>query len=189
MAQRGVHGSARSSARPTSRARIETRNAAAGPLSMVAAPGQPAGRGLKRSRKGWAYRHDAAAPGQPAGRGLKHDYYAGADCLTKGSARPTSRARIETLDEDEIDAELEGSARPTSRARIETQGQRYLMELNLAAPGQPAGRGLKHGVKVHVLLMLNAAPGQPAGRGLKRVALQVQRKTLGQRPANQPGED
>ena len=135
------------SARPSGRARIETRPRAATRPGCAVAPGLRAGRGLKR----------LGAP-----RGLLG--------LT-GSARPSGRARIETcsgsrawpavrrvapglragrgLKRDARRRDSAGrdrSARPSGRARIETCMPRgKLPSCSLGAPGLRAGRGLKRG--------------------------------------------
>ena len=85
-----------------------------------------------------------AAPGLRAGRGLK-------------PLRAIRRAPF-----------MSSSARPSGRARIETlRAWRWLITSVWAAPGLRAGRGLKPVEMVLGLVAGAAAPGLRAGRGLK----------------------
>ena len=59
------------------------------------------------------------------------------------SARPQSRARIETSGGGGIIWSTNRSARPQSRARIETEISAFNFDFWSVAPGPKAGRGLK----------------------------------------------
>ena len=83
------------------------------------------------------------APGPKAGRGLKR---------RMGSALVPSPWR---------------SARPQSRARIETPFFVPISAVNSVAPGPKAGRGLKPVHPILSVMSMIVAPGPKAGRGLK----------------------
>ena len=65
-------------------------------VDVAVAPGPKAGRGLKPGWLSFAVDAFDVAPGPKAGRGLKHLIRHNAVVAVLGSARPQSRARIET---------------------------------------------------------------------------------------------
>ena len=167
-----------SSARLSSRARIETCSLGGRVARVTVAPGYQAGRGLKQAANRSGGRGGSkVAPGYQAGRGLKQvsnylsspenrvapGYQAGrglkpGECHLsiryEGSARLSSRARIETRNGPAAVYARLGSARLLSRARIETStgrlvprdGRRSARLLSRArietrnGPACPAGR-------------------------------------------------
>ncbi len=108
----------------------------------MVAPGPKAGRGLKREYTAINSKLDRVAPGPKAGRGLKHDIEPRPENLRPVAPGPKAGRGLKLGIRHAIQAAAR-SARPQSRARIETPAVRPFAACHRVAPGPKAGRGLK----------------------------------------------
>ncbi len=155
------------SARPQSRARIETVMPSVITRYRIVAPGPKAGRGLKLFYS-FLKSEVVESSARPQSRARIETIVNGAGAAgADSSARPQSRARIETYLDGLTMSQIISSARPQSRARIETS-QRGIDFNRLSSSARPQSRArietlitTRHGMSFTV------APGPKAGRGLK----------------------
>ena len=135
------------SARPSGWARIETSSVTRNPRpNTCGAPGLRAGRGLKHQVAAVYRLHRCGAPGLRAGRGLKHvPRRIDAHGLLRGAPGLRAGRGLKRLYPVEpAPAPDRGSARPSGWARIETEPSRTPCACaRSGAPSLRAGRGLK----------------------------------------------